>query len=110
MVSHGGHGGYGGWIDPLIRRVMPFFKKRKRDRSNLEGSYPFRADSRMGSPRALMEGWKKTYLRLFCSERCRGYASFKSFQPHRDHRALRASFSLMPLKWSKFDSSAVYPD
>jgi len=30
-----------------------------------------------------MEGWKKTYLRLFCSERCEGSASFKSFQPHR---------------------------
>ena len=30
MVSHGGHGGHGGWIDPLIRRLMSFSKKRKR--------------------------------------------------------------------------------
>jgi len=37
MVSHGGHGGHGGWIDPSVSRLMPFFEKRKRDRSNLEG-------------------------------------------------------------------------
>jgi len=36
----------------------------------------------------------------------RGYA-FLSFQPHCDHRALRASFPLLPLKWSKFNSTAV---
>ena len=31
-------------------------------------------------------------------EGCEGLLSFKSFQPHRDHRALRASFSLLPVK------------
>jgi hypothetical protein len=32
-------------------------------------------------------------LEALCSERCGGML-FLSFQPHRDHRALRASFSL----------------
>jgi hypothetical protein len=54
-----------------------------------------------------VEGWKKTYLGLFCSERC-GSLLLLNLQPHRDHRAHRASFSLLLLKCSKFNSTAVF--
>jgi hypothetical protein len=48
-----------------------------------------------------MEGWKDgrvegDLLEALLQRTVRGYASFKSFQPHRDHRALRASFSCCP--------------
>jgi len=58
-----------------------------------------------------MEGWKggrmeEDLLEALLQRTMRGSASFKSFQPHRDHRVLRASFSLLPVKWSKFSSAA----
>jgi len=53
-----------------------------------------------------MEEWKdgrmeEDLLEALLQRTMRRYASFKSFQPHRDHRALRASFFLLPLKLVK---------
>ena len=62
-----------------------------------------------------MEGWKKTYLRLFCSERCGGMLLLNHFS-HTVTPCPLCEFSLLPAKWSKFNSttlfnsSVVYPD
>jgi len=56
-----------------------------------------------------VEGWKDGRIEEWNDGRrmegdlseplLRRFASFKSFQPHRDHCALRASFSVLSVKW-----------